>query len=393
MAELLPRFRLKDPAVTAMLTVGDLYSHRSGLPDHAGDDLEDLGYDRRAVLERLRELPLDSFRDSYAYTNFGLTAAAVAVAEAAGTDWDTLSDETLYRPLGMRRTSSRFADYVARENRALPHVKADGAWQPLYQRQPDAQTPAGGVSSTANDMARWMLLVLENGSWEGRPLIPPAALLPALSPQAVALPPYAPDARASFYGFGFGVGVSPSGRVEFSHSGAFALGAATAYVLLPSADVGIVVLSNAAPIGAVEAIARSFMDLVQFGRVTRDWYATFQPLMAPLTAPFGSLAGKEPPADAAPARALAEYAGTYANDYYGPVEIVVQGDALRMSAGPAGMSWTLRHWDGDTFVFEPQGENANPGSRSAVSFRAGASGVDAVKVEFWDEDGLGTFSR
>ena len=71
----LPWFALSDPAVTRMVTVGDLYSHRSGLPDHAGDMLEDLGYDRRYVLERLRQLPLDPFRISYAYTNFGLTAA------------------------------------------------------------------------------------------------------------------------------------------------------------------------------------------------------------------------------------------------------------------------------------------------------------------------------
>ena len=74
MTELLPWFALADPAVTAMLTVGDLYAHRSGLPDHAGDDLEDLGYDRRQVLERLRFAPLHSFRDEYAYTNFGVTA-------------------------------------------------------------------------------------------------------------------------------------------------------------------------------------------------------------------------------------------------------------------------------------------------------------------------------
>lgn len=58
----LPWFALSDPAVTQMVTVGDLYSHRSGLPDHAGDLLEDVGYDRRAILERLRQLPLAPFR-------------------------------------------------------------------------------------------------------------------------------------------------------------------------------------------------------------------------------------------------------------------------------------------------------------------------------------------
>src|SRR4051794_30598531 len=78
--KLLPWFALSDPSVTGMVTVGDLYAHRSGLPDHAGDDLEDLGYDRRAVLGRLRFLPLKPFRDNYEYTNFGLTAAAEAVA-------------------------------------------------------------------------------------------------------------------------------------------------------------------------------------------------------------------------------------------------------------------------------------------------------------------------
>ncbi len=55
--EHLPTFALADPYVTEHATVGDLYAHRSGLPDHAGDDLEDLGYDRAQVIERLRFLP------------------------------------------------------------------------------------------------------------------------------------------------------------------------------------------------------------------------------------------------------------------------------------------------------------------------------------------------
>ena len=105
------------------MTIGDLYSHRSGLPDHAGDELEDLGYDRRQVLERLKYLPLAPFRITYAYTNFGLTAAAEAVAAAAGKSWEDLSDEVLYRPLGMTSTSSRFADFMARPDHAVGHVK------------------------------------------------------------------------------------------------------------------------------------------------------------------------------------------------------------------------------------------------------------------------------
>ncbi|MAM08915.1 MAG: serine hydrolase, partial [Rhizobiaceae bacterium] len=125
--DILPWFSLSDPAVSERLTIGDLYSHRSGLPDHAGDDLEDLGFDRRTILERLRLQPLSPFRTSYAYTNFGLTAAAEAVAEASGMAWSDLVQEAVFEPLGMNDTSARFDDFMARENRATPHARtADG---------------------------------------------------------------------------------------------------------------------------------------------------------------------------------------------------------------------------------------------------------------------------
>src|SRR6202165_5718969 len=143
----LPWFALSDPAVTQMVTVGDMFSHRSGLPDHAGDLLEDLGYDRRYVLSRLRQLPLDPFRISYAYTNFGLTAGAEAVAVSAGKSWEYLSDQVLYPPLGMTSTSSRFADYQARPNRAVGHIHIDGKYEPRFLRDPDQEAPSGRRSA------------------------------------------------------------------------------------------------------------------------------------------------------------------------------------------------------------------------------------------------------
>src|SRR5438552_7036918 len=109
-------FVLGDDWITQHVTIADMYAHRSGLPDHAGDDLEDLGYDRGQVLERLRFLPLHSFRGDYAYTNFGVTAAAESVAAAAGADWASLSEEAIYRPLEMTSTSSRFSDFERQPN-------------------------------------------------------------------------------------------------------------------------------------------------------------------------------------------------------------------------------------------------------------------------------------
>src|SRR5262245_1815288 len=87
-SDLDPTFAMYDPWVTREITIRDLYAHRSGLPAHAGDLLEDLGYDRAQVLYRLRfQKPDSSFRSHYAYTNFGMTAAAVAAAKAYDLDW------------------------------------------------------------------------------------------------------------------------------------------------------------------------------------------------------------------------------------------------------------------------------------------------------------------
>ena len=320
----LPWFALSDPAVTPMVSVGDMFSHRSGLPDHAGDLLEDLGYDRRYVLERLRQLPLDPFRISYAYTNFGLTAGAEAVAVSAGKSWEDLADEVLFRPLGMASTSYRFADYAARPDRAVAHIHVDGRYEPLYIRDADPEAPAGGASSSVNDMTRWLTMVLANGSHEGKQIVDARALLPAVTPQIVSSPATEPAMRSGFYGYGFNVGATSAARMELSHSGGFVLGAGTNFVILPSADVAIVALTNATVSGVPESLTAEFADLVQFGEVREDWYKLYGDIFKPMEQPTGSLVGQKPPANPAPSAPLASYVGTYKNDYWGPARITEQ---------------------------------------------------------------------
>lgn len=390
----LPWFSLQDPASTAQVTVGDLYAHRSGLPDHAGDELEALGYDRRQVLERLHLLPSAPLRTEYAYTNFGLTAAAQAVAVASGADWESLSEQALYRPLVMNDTSSRYADFMARSNRASPHIKVNGAFQPGPQRQPDAQSPAGGVSSSARDMAKWMTLILQEGTYKGQEIVSREALLPALSRQMLSSPA-TEDSPVGYYGYGFNVSTSTHGYKQLSHSGAFIMGAGTTFSLLPAADTGIVVLTNALPIGAAEAISLTYMDLVQTGHSSRDWLAFLEPRLAEMSEPTGELAGLPFPPNPTPELDPNAYVGAYANAYYGDATVELRGTQLVLTMGPNGQAFPLRHWDANVFVFEPEGEIAAPGSRSAVSFAMGQGGgmAQSLTVEIFNENGLGTLVR
>ncbi len=385
---LLPWFALADPQATQLVTIGDLYAHRAGLPEHIGDRLEDMGYDQRQVLERLRYVKLDGFRTKYHYTNFGLTAAGIATAAAAGIDWATLSEQAIYAPLGMTRTSSRFADFVGRSNRVSGHRKLDGKWVVNELRMPDAQAPAASVTSSVNDLAKWLSMMLGQGVFGGRRLVDAAALAAAVSPQMETRP--AREGRtADYYGYGFNVSTTAAGRKTYSHSGAFGMGAATAFKVVPSTGVALVALTNGYPIGVPEVIAAQFFDLVEFGAIQRDYPALVGPIFAALNAPEGSLVGVLPPVSPAPpAHPPAVYTGTYRNDYHGPLTVEVAGGALRLRIGPTPLVLPLAHWDADVFTFTLDNENATPGTISKATFTPGK-----VQLEYYDRGGLGTFVR
>ncbi|MFD4373409.1 serine hydrolase [Streptomyces sp. NPDC058486] len=391
-----PGFRLKDPWVTDHVTVADLFSHRSGLPDHAGDLLEDLGYDRRYILSHLRYEPLAPFRASYAYTNFGLTAAAQAVADEKGVPWEKLAEDVLYEPAGMDSTSSRFEDFEKAKDRAWGHVKTggggegEGVWKPEFVRDPDAQSPAGGVSSTARDMALWLRLQLANGELDGKRIIAADALERTHWPEAVSNPPSAPAARTGFYGLGWNVSYDDAGRLRLSHTGAFAEGAHTNVTMLPGEQLGIVVLTNTAPVGVADAVALDFFDIAETGKISRDWIPLVDAVyQAQEDEGRSDTDYARPPSGAEPAQDADAYAGTYTSDYYGRAEVVAGEDgALTLRLGPEPQAYRLTHYDGDVFSFETRGENAV--GRTGVTFTGDGK---TFTVEYLNGEGLGTFTR
>ncbi|MFL5256536.1 MAG: serine hydrolase domain-containing protein [Rhodopila sp.] len=173
----LPDFRLNDPYVTEHVTLRDMFSHRSGLPGYAGDNVEAFGRTGDIVMKRLQSLPLGNrFRATYAYTNYGLCSASYAAAKAAGKSWPDLAQDRLYAPLGMTSTSSHYEDFRNRPNRARLHVPIDGKWVAKFEVPTDEKSPSGGVSSSVRDLAQWVRLQLGGGKVGGKTIVDPGAL-------------------------------------------------------------------------------------------------------------------------------------------------------------------------------------------------------------------------
>jgi CubicO group peptidase (beta-lactamase class C family) len=394
-----PSFALSDPYVTEQATFADLLSHRSGLNTGAGDLLEDLGFDRETILSRLDQQPLNPFRSSYHYSNLGYTAGAIAAAKAADEPFEDLAERILFGPLGMSRSSFRHADYLGHANRARIHVRvgdpAERRWEARHDRMPDAEAPAGGASGSITDLAQFLRLQLGEGIFEGEPIVAADALATTHLPHIANRLPAEPTERAGFYGLGWNVGYDDLGRVTLGHSGAFALGTSTAILMLPGEGLGIAAITNGEPIGVPEAIGSTFMDIAQNGHQTVDWLSFIGGFFADaLAAEQGGSDYAQPPVGAAPPGPLETYVGTYENSYYGPLVVEAAGDALSMLLGPAGAPtrFPLSAYDGDTFTFQPIGENAVPLSAARFQTRDDGSAT-GVTLEFYDRTGLGTFTR
>ncbi|HEX4197180.1 MAG TPA: serine hydrolase domain-containing protein [Caulobacteraceae bacterium] len=104
----------------------------------------------------------------YAYSNLGIDLAGLVLAKAFGAPFDETLKALIFDPLGMGDTTATPEVYVARENRAIGHA-------PDYDRVPVVvpMQAAGGVYSSAADMARYAAFHLGKGRLGGQTLLEP----------------------------------------------------------------------------------------------------------------------------------------------------------------------------------------------------------------------------
>lgn len=220
------------------------------------------------------------------------------------------------------------------------------------------------------------------------------AFEPMLSPQISIYKAQNPGETTMSYGFGFFIDDPDVGGRVLHHAGAYSWGTGTNVSLLPSADIGIVVLTNAWPTGVSEALSAQFLDLVQFGESRKDWYAHYSEGLATAFDPQGELVGQEKPEPASPAKELHEYAGTYHSPYYDQAQVVVSEEGLELHLGPKGeVKFSLQHWDGDHFTFAPFNDSAGPGSISQADFSDGRLVLEHYNSPHSSTVGLGVFTR
>jgi len=349
----LPGFQMYDLYATRDLTVRDVLSHRSGL---ARGDLMwyASSFDRGEVLRRVRYLkPAWSFRANFGYQNIMYLAGGMASAAATGRDWDTLIQERIFAPLGMRDSYTSVRPLGALPNVAQPYAELDDVVTLVPYRNIDNIAPAGSINSNVLDVAQWIRLQLGAGKFGGKQLISPANFAQMHTPHTVIRnePPwslYFPEVHLQAYGLGWFL-ADYKGRLAVHHGGNID-GMSSLVAMLPEEKMGVVVLTN---------MNGSLLPSVMVHRVFDDQLklppTDFSGRMRVKADSLQKL-GKEALAkvesarvrDTRPSVGLEKYAGTYSDSMYGDVAVRLQNGKLTLNYG--GMSdGALEHWHYDTF--------------------------------------------
>lgn len=357
----LPGFAMHDAFVTRELTVRDLLVHRSGLGLGAGDLLwwPPTTYQRRELVARLRHIPpATSFRTAYAYDNVLYAVAGELIETISGQSWEDFVATRIIARVGMTDTDVRFSTGGKGANVATPHADVEGTVRPVAAFETDNVNPAAGIHSTAQDMAKWMIVLLDSGRLaDGTRLFRARTtrdLWAMVTPQNVSDPPRElPHLRSNFRGYALGFNVFDSrGRKMVQHSGGMP-GFLSLVTMVPDVRLGIAVLTNQESGAAFSAVTNHILDHY-LGQPPFDYIDAYRRRDVRVAASTDSVVRRAAAArdsTSRPSLPLARYAGAYVDPWYGEVVISLENDrlVLRFSKTPSLVA-DLRHWQHDTFV-------------------------------------------
>jgi len=246
------RVQVRDQGFEQPVRMLDLMSHSPGFEDRALGQLFERDPDRvRPLLVYLKQERPRRVREpgaAPAYSNYGVGLAGAAVSWVAQKPFERVIESEITGPLGMTRTTFR-DPYPARGDLPAPmpaHLARDLAdgyfWTGTgWRRRPYEFTaqiaPAGGASTTAGDMARYMTMILNGGTLDGVSLYGPVTAAGFRTAQSRPAPGVAGMAH------GFLEQPLPGGRTGWGHDGVL-LSFRANMTLVPDLGLGVFIAAN-----------------------------------------------------------------------------------------------------------------------------------------------------
>jgi CubicO group peptidase (beta-lactamase class C family) len=276
----IPEFQLEDEKVSDQITVRELLNQTSGLP---GNFSEPVAYQKEndtddsdtmkmlvAAVKRIHtDRPPGS---SFEYTNLNYDLLGALVERISGQDFDDFVQERIFSPLGMNNSTLK-PDVAAGLDRAdghqmmLGHIITRNI--PIYH----SAQPAGWVMSSAEDMAKWLLVNLNDGMLNGQQVIPSIVVQLMHKPEI----DFTSHGEEMSYAMGWFVGQTGVGEPVIWHSGDTP-NFLSEIIILPQRNLGVVMLVNSQTSRNAHSVALGITGLLIGSELTlpsSPWWASW----------------------------------------------------------------------------------------------------------------------
>ncbi len=359
--DIIPEFQMPDAYVTREFTITDLLAHNSGLGLGAGDLMiwPHTTLNNADIIKGLKYLPeVSSFRSEFAYDNLMYIIAGEVIARVTGQPWQEVIAERIFTPLGMTNTRATYS-LIEKSNKnvARAHVPLEGKLNVVGGNFLEKFAAAGSVASSVHDMSYWLKAQLNQGAYgdkeerlfsekQSHAMWQPRTLL-SVSQKATE------QDKTHFSAYGLGWFLKDYHGVKVVHHSGGILGMVSKVVLVPEADLGMVVLTNQQSGYAFNAIyhqiLNEYLDLPE-----KDWVAYYDDKKQKRLSKEKTRLAEAAASVAKDSRfslALKEYAHTYQDNWYGEIHIEHKDDQLRMQFGNTPeLKGTLEHYQHNTFI-------------------------------------------
>ena len=240
----LPYFKMKDNYLTENITIRDALSHRIGYETFQTDFINWASTkNRKQLIENMvNASPKFGFREKYGYCNMGFVTAGEIIPAVTDTTWDDYVKYHYFNPLGMVNTHTNYQTFMSSENASKAYTLLKGA---LYEIKPsniDNIGPAGSITSTVNDLSKWVIMQLNDGNFNGKQIVPKSVIEETRKSNMITGDGRGKGNHFRTYGLGWFLKDKFGKKVILHEGGAFGFLSKT--VLVPEDNFGFVILTN-----------------------------------------------------------------------------------------------------------------------------------------------------
>ncbi len=243
----LPGFRTANRERSDEITVRMLLNNTSGLPGSVTQNFTDAANPLEQYVASLQSVFLPREPGSaYEYSNPGFSVAGLIISHVSGMSYPEYLETQIFRPLGMRCSTTDPADFEAFQVLYGHHPGLSGGIPAGRGFESEEMAPAGSLlRSTANDLGNYLVALLNGGSYGNRKILTPKSIGQMWSPQ-INFPGLSRekggDGKDYHYGLGWMIS-EVEGRTVIHHGGSTGT-MASMTILDPERRLGASILLN-----------------------------------------------------------------------------------------------------------------------------------------------------